>query len=84
MSEAHDTESDSDDAAPVGQKGKSPRVIPAGAFAKYAGKIRQKERQVHRVGKERSARALDKEAEKEALDAGKLQPRPLESEASRL
>ena len=77
VSEAHDTESDSEEEAPVVKKGKTPRVIPAGATAQYAARIRQQERQKHRLSKERSARTLDQDAEKEALDAGKLQPRPL-------
>ena len=33
VSEAHDTESDSEEEAPVVKKGKTPRVIPAGATA---------------------------------------------------
>ena len=77
VSEAHDTESDSEEEAPVVKKGKTPRVIPAGATAQYAARIRQQERQKHRLSKERLARTLDQDAEKEALDAGKLQPRPL-------
>ena len=77
LSEAHDTESDSEDEASAGKKGKTPGLIPDGASAKYAAKIRQEEKQRHRLSKERSAQTLDQEAEKEALDAGKLQPRPL-------
>ena len=72
-----DTESDSEDEGSAGTKGKTPRLIPAGASAQYAARIRQEEKQRHRLSKERSARTLDQQAEKEALDAGKLQPRPL-------
>ena len=78
LSEAlEDTESDSEDEGSAGIKGKTPRLIAAGASAKYAARIWQEQKQRHRLSKERSARTLDQEAEKEALDAGKLQPRPL-------
>ena len=36
-----DTESDSEDEASAGKKGKTPRLIPASASARYAAKIRQ-------------------------------------------
>ena len=41
LSEAHETESDSEDEASAGKKGKTPRLIPASASARYAAKIRQ-------------------------------------------
>ena len=75
--ELDDMESDSDDEGSAGKQGKTPREIPAGASAEYAAKIRRDEKQRRRLRQQRSERTLDQEAEKEALDAGKLQPRPL-------
>ena len=44
LSEAlEDTESDLEDEGSAGIKGKTPKLIPAGASAKYAAKIRQEE-----------------------------------------
>ena len=75
--ELDDMESDSDDEGSAGKQGKTPREIPAGASAEYAAKIRRDEKQRRRLRQQRSERTLDQEAEKEALDAGKLQPSPL-------